>query len=217
MSYSDIEHFGNMVAGLESFKQGDGKSPDSIYAQTVLKLHANDAGFYAGQEGFLDSIKKGASNSLEWVKKLFEAIKKWFATAFKSTKAKFKSAVTGTDEEKEKKLKSIRAALITKVKAVQAGAKKAPEGVDAGTIETTGDKLVAALEEGVPAATFLAMDSFLTAIDSVEGKYVKYVGSKAPKGDESHAEYQKAVSEFKAFSTPVNTLTVYVDGLSNDK
>lgn len=75
MSYSDVIHFSNMVSGCESINSGEYKSPNSIYAQTVLKLHANDAGLYAGQEGFLDNVKKGAGKFLEWVKKLIRAIK----------------------------------------------------------------------------------------------------------------------------------------------
>lgn len=74
MSYSDLEHFSNMIAGCESINEGDYKSPNSIYAQTVLKLHANDAGLYAGQEGFLDMIKKGASSVKKWFLELIKAI-----------------------------------------------------------------------------------------------------------------------------------------------
>lgn len=87
MSYSDIEHFSNMVAGCESINAGDYKSSNSLYTQSVLKLHANDAGTYAGQEGFLDGIKKGASNVKEWVLKLIKAITDWWKS-LKSDKRK---------------------------------------------------------------------------------------------------------------------------------
>lgn len=74
MSISDVEHFATVLSGCESINHGDYKAPDSTYAQTVLKLHAQDAGFIAGQEGFLDSIKKGASNVKEWILKLIRAL-----------------------------------------------------------------------------------------------------------------------------------------------
>lgn len=75
MSYSDVEHVMTMMSGCESLLNGDPKSADASYAFTVLKLHATDAGFIAGQEGFMDAIKKGASASVEWVKKLIRAIR----------------------------------------------------------------------------------------------------------------------------------------------
>lgn len=75
MSFSDVEHVMTMMSGCESLLHGDPKSADAKYAFTVLKLHANDAGFVAGQEGFIDSIKKGASATVEWVKKLIQAIR----------------------------------------------------------------------------------------------------------------------------------------------
>lgn len=78
MSISDVEHFAIVLSGCESINHGDYKAPDSTYAQAVLKLHAQDAGFVAGQEGFLDSIKKGASNVKEWVLKLIKAITDWW-------------------------------------------------------------------------------------------------------------------------------------------
>jgi predicted S18 family serine protease len=74
MSYSDIEHFSNMISGCENINAGDYKSGNSVYVLSVLKLHANDAGIYAGQEGFLDVVKKGTSNIKEWITKLINAI-----------------------------------------------------------------------------------------------------------------------------------------------
>jgi len=74
MSLSDIEHCSSMLAGCESLLNGDTKTPDAVYAFTVLKLHASDAGFLAGQEGFVDSIKQGAKSFKEWIKKLITSI-----------------------------------------------------------------------------------------------------------------------------------------------
>lgn len=216
MSFSDVEHFAEIVSGCEAINSGNRTAPEARYAFAVLKLHAQDNtdfGAHAGQEGFLDQVKKGATNTLEFVKKLFEAIKKWFADVFKTSRGKFKSFFSGNDEEKEKKLQAIRATMITKVEAVKSGATDTPEGVDGKDVIAKGDKLVTALKEGVPAGVALGMDDFLSAIDRLEKKFVSYVGSKTPKGTEPHAEYNKAVQAFKKFSTPVNNMTVYINSL----
>lgn len=213
MSFSDVEHFATVITGCESIANGDRTSGDARYAFAVLKLQAVDFGAHAGQEGFLDSVKKGAANTAEFVKKLFEAIKKWFSSVFKTTRGKFKSFFSGTDEEKEKKLKAIRVSMISKVEAVKSGATGTPEGVDGKDVVDKGDKLVDALKQGVPAGVALAMDDFLTAIDRLESKFVSYVGTKTPKGNEPHAEYNKAVQAFKKFSTPVNAMSVYITSL----
>ena len=63
-----------MLSGCEAINLGDYKSPDSKYAQGVLKLHANDLGVFAGQEGFLDMVKKGAGKIKEWFLNLIKAI-----------------------------------------------------------------------------------------------------------------------------------------------
>lgn len=78
MSYSDVEHYATIISGCESLTSGNSKSPDAVYAFTVLQLHANDAGLVAGQEGFMDSIKAGAGNIKEWIKKLIQAIRDYF-------------------------------------------------------------------------------------------------------------------------------------------
>lgn len=78
MSYSDVEHYASMVSGCESLISGNVKSPNAVYALAVLQLHANDAGLYTGQEGFMDSVKAGAKNVKEWIKKLIQAIRDYF-------------------------------------------------------------------------------------------------------------------------------------------
>lgn len=88
MSYSDVEHCASMISGCESLRVGNVKDPNAVYAFTVLKLHAGDAGFIAGQEGFLDSIKKGAGKFLEWVKKLIRAIKDYLKGITKDDRAR---------------------------------------------------------------------------------------------------------------------------------
>lgn len=75
MSFSDVEHHIAVFDGCESLLHGDPKSADAQYAFTVLKLHANDQGIYAGQEGFMDTIKKGARSTVKWIKQIIQAIR----------------------------------------------------------------------------------------------------------------------------------------------
>jgi len=106
MSFSDVEHYANMIDGCEAINNGNYRSPNSQYATAVLKL-------YAGNEGFLDSIKKGASTIKEWIIKLIKAIKDWLVgtkkeakdieAEYKELKTKFqkaKSAPTKAGENK---------------------------------------------------------------------------------------------------------------------
>lgn len=88
MSYSDIEHFSNMVTGCESISQGSYRTSEARYASAVLKLHAQDMGEVAGQEGFLDTIKRGAQNAVKWVKQLMTAIGNWFKTVYQTLTGK---------------------------------------------------------------------------------------------------------------------------------
>lgn len=75
MSFGEVEHFATMLAGCESINSGKPLNSDGRYAYAVLKLHAADFGAVAGQEGFLDSIKRGASNIKEWIIKVIRAIR----------------------------------------------------------------------------------------------------------------------------------------------
>lgn len=114
MTLSDIEHFATIISGCEAISRQDYKSGDSLYAQSVLKLQANDMGSYAGQEGFLDGIKAAAGKAGEWIKKLIAAIRGWLTTAKQSTKevgseitsskAKAKDAVVKADPETKEKI-----------------------------------------------------------------------------------------------------------------
>lgn len=74
MSYGEVEHFAIMVSGCESINMGDVQPSDAKYALGVLKLHAQDMGLVAGQEGFLDAVKKGAQSIKEWFLSLLKAI-----------------------------------------------------------------------------------------------------------------------------------------------
>ncbi|AEV89526.1 putative virion structural protein [Pseudomonas phage OBP] len=84
----ELEHFATMVSGCESINthlaKGTGLSADGEYAFTVLKLHASDAGFVAGTEGFLDNVKKGAKKGKEWFIAFFKALKDFFKQGFRN-------------------------------------------------------------------------------------------------------------------------------------
>lgn len=90
MFYSEIDHFATMISGCESIDSGSPLTADGHYAFAVLKLHAGDAGLYAGQEGFLDSIKGAASQVKEWILNLIKAIRNWFRSRRKPTPEELK-------------------------------------------------------------------------------------------------------------------------------
>lgn len=71
---SDITHMLTMINGCESINNGDYKSPDSVYASSVLQLHLNDLGQHAGQEGFLEAVKKSAKNIKDFVMRIIKII-----------------------------------------------------------------------------------------------------------------------------------------------
>lgn len=81
----DLEHYSTIISGCESVQQrinhGVALDYNGRYAFTVLKLHAQDAGHVAGTEGFLDAVKRGATNIYEWIKKLIATIRNWFRTS----------------------------------------------------------------------------------------------------------------------------------------
>lgn len=113
MSISDIEHFGTIISGCEAINNGDKESSDARYAFAVLKLHHQDLSSITGQEGFLDSVKKGASTIKEWVVKLIKAIKTWLVgnkkeakdieAEYKELKTKFQKAKAQPSKDTENK------------------------------------------------------------------------------------------------------------------
>lgn len=70
----EIEHYATILAGCESVISGSELSYEGRYTKSVLQLHASDLGHVAGTEGFMDAIKKGASNLKEWLLKLLSSI-----------------------------------------------------------------------------------------------------------------------------------------------
>lgn len=103
MSYSDVEHYATIISGCEDLTSGNVKSPDAVYAFTVLQLHAGDAGLVAGQEGFMDSIKAGAKNVKEWIKKLIQAIRDYFKSKEGKGSAEQVAIIKKVAEAKETK------------------------------------------------------------------------------------------------------------------
>jgi hypothetical protein len=213
MSFSDVEHFSNMVTGCESITAGDRTSGDARYAFAVLKLHTVDMGSVAGQEGFLDNVKAGAAKTGEFIKKLFEAIKKWFSEAFKSTRAKAKHLFgDGSDEEKDAARKKIATTMVGKIESVKKAAEGLPEEINGKEVISAADKALSAFkEDGRPAAVLLALDSLLAQIDKVSSAFITYCNKHMPKKQmDPHAPYDKAVKEYKSFAEPVNKLTSYI-------
>lgn len=84
-AHDDVVHYGRIIAGLESVHEhinyNAGIDTDGKYALAVLELHAQDEGEREGTEGFMDSVKRGASNIYEWIKKLIQAIRGFIANA----------------------------------------------------------------------------------------------------------------------------------------
>lgn len=98
MSQSDIEHFATMISGCESITSGGVLTDDGRYAFSVLKLHIQDAGSFAGQEGFIDSIKKGAKKTGKWVMDIILAFISW-VTNEKGRLAKIDKEYRGYEKE----------------------------------------------------------------------------------------------------------------------
>lgn len=92
MSFGEVEHFATMLAGCESINSGVALDSNGRYAMGVLRLHANDLGLVAGQEGFLDAVKGAAANVKEWIMNLIKAIKNWFRSRRKPTAQELKDA-----------------------------------------------------------------------------------------------------------------------------
>lgn len=84
MSFSDVEHFGAILSGCESIGKNI-NNDESRYAFAVLKLHAQDAGCVAGQEGFIETVKKGAQKTVDWIIKLIKSIRDWLSAAWKKS------------------------------------------------------------------------------------------------------------------------------------
>ena len=98
MSFSDVEHYANMIDGCEAINNGNYRSPNASYAFAVLKLHLGDGGVIAGQEGFLDTIKKGAKTVKEFFYSLVNAIWSWLTNSHEDFKM---------DKERQEQIKEL--------------------------------------------------------------------------------------------------------------
>lgn len=92
----DVEHFAKIVSGCESINNlvnnGVALDADGRYAQSVLRLHAQDElGAIAGNESLLDGIKKGAKNTKEWIIAFFKALKNFITGGYGKVKTSISS------------------------------------------------------------------------------------------------------------------------------
>lgn len=219
MSFGEVEHFGNMVDGCESINKGMLHTNEAIYAKSVLQLYTPTFGAVAGQEGFLDSVKAGAQKTGEFIKKLFAAIKKWFSDVFKSTRGKFASLFKGDDKEKAAMRDKIRATCIPKIEALKKAATATPDDVKTDGFAQVADKAIASLGEGSsPNDVVTGINALLTAIENVSDSFIRYCGAVMPKKQmDSHAPYDKAVKEYKAWGEKANALTIAIAQLYQAK
>lgn len=223
MSFSDVEHFAEIISGCESINSGNHTAPEARYAFAVLKLHAQDNPDFhahAGQEGFLDSVKAGAKATGEFIKKLFEAIKKWFASTFKSTKSKLASMLKSGDEKRREAVRSqLRSIVIPKIEALKKAVASTPDEIKTDGFADIADKAIDSLAEGKTSAEVIAgMNGVLDAIDRVSGSFISYCNSHMPKKQaDSHGPYDKAVKEYKAWGEKANALTTAITGIFSFK
>lgn len=219
MSFSDVEHFAIIITGCESINAGDRTSGDARYAFAVLKLQAVDFGSHAGQEGFLDSVKAGAKATGEFIVKLFQAIKKWFADVFKTTKGKFNAFMkAGDDKQKAEKREKARSILIPKIEALKSAIGKVPDDIKTDGFNDKADKAIDALKGDAAEAVITGMNGLLDAVTRVSDSFVSYCNSHMPKQQmDSHAPYDKAVKEYKAWAEKANALTSAITALMQFK
>lgn len=215
MSFSDVEHFAEIITGCEAINNGNRTSPEARYAFAVLKLQATDFGAHAGQEGFLDNVKAGAKATGEFIKKLFEAIKKWFADVFKSTKGKLNSFMkTGDDKQKEVKREKARTILIPKIEALKTATGQVPEDIKTSGFNESAARAIDGLKGTSAEAALTGMNGLLDAVGRVSDSFVSYCNTHMPKKQmDSHAQYDKAVKEYKAWAEKANALNTAITAL----
>lgn len=75
MCFGEVDHFATMVAGCENISSGSILTSDGRYARAVLKLHAQPVNSIVhGNEGFIDTVKRGANTIKEWFLSLLKAV-----------------------------------------------------------------------------------------------------------------------------------------------
>lgn len=76
---SDVEHFQGLLAGFESLDNDiNAKDGDAVYARTCLSLNGVSFNQYAGNEGFVQTIKDGAVKFYEMIKSWLKSVKEFF-------------------------------------------------------------------------------------------------------------------------------------------
>ncbi|QDB70258.1 hypothetical protein CF8_0090 [Aeromonas phage CF8] len=78
VNIDQMDHVFDTIDGFESISNKDFKSPNSVYAQTVLKLNGADLGVISGQEGFGTAVKAGAKKVYEMIMNFLRAVKEFF-------------------------------------------------------------------------------------------------------------------------------------------
>lgn len=97
---AEFDNVYNLTAGFEAISEaGAAVSYDGFeahYAFTVFNLNGIDV---SGQEGFVDSIKRGAAKVYEWIKDLIKTIRGWFTGKSKADYEKAKKEIKETEKE----------------------------------------------------------------------------------------------------------------------
>lgn len=76
---SDVEHFQSLLAGFESLDNDiSAKDSDAVYTRTCLSLNGVSFNQYAGNEGFVQTIKDGAVKFYEMIKSWLKSVKEFF-------------------------------------------------------------------------------------------------------------------------------------------
>jgi prophage DNA circulation protein len=205
MSFSDVEHYATMFSGCEAIGKRDYKHPDAVYASAVLQVHANDLGQYAGQEGFLDSVKKGAGNTKEFLAKMYAAIKEWFVKVFKVIRAGFRKTFTRQLSPSE------ASSISNKLKAMVAAVKDYSSEIGGEKLVTACEKAIDALDNQHSAQKSVdALNDVLQKTDDVVTSFLKYADSKKPADtdEEKYNEYVKILTSVRKFSSAVNGLVM---------
>lgn len=223
MSYSDVEHYATMVSGCESLAYGNVNSANAHYAMTVLQLHANDAGLVAGQEGFLDHVKKGAKKAKEWVIALVQAVRAWLKDKYKFAVEKAMKYLMGGPEG------MVRHAAITKI----AGKLEALDKAYA-TLESSEDLKDANLSTSFSGprgiidkllkslTTEFSTKTFFADLDKLSNQTAAKINdftdtaerlAKAIPTDPSASDYDEKSKRAMGMSTPINVLTGPMESL----
>lgn len=94
---SDVEHFQSLLAGFESLDNDiNAKDGAAAYTRTCLSLNGVSFNQYAGNEGFVQTIKDGAVKFYEMIKSWLKSVKEFF----------FGAAGTKQDQQVSKTVKA---------------------------------------------------------------------------------------------------------------